>query len=148
MSPFDEMERMMESFWGKDPWTNMFPIHWQRPAWAELKPPFEGRTPKVDVIDRDTEVVVKAELPGVKKENLDVTLTDDMLTLRASTREESDKEAGHYHRRELSSGEFVRSVSLPAAVDGSKAKASFKDGLLELTVPKLKAEKRHSVKIE
>ena len=146
MSPFDEMEQLFDSFFGQ-PWSRRF----MRPPqldWGNLPAPFEGRTPKVDVINRDKEVLVKAELPGVKKEDLEVSLADNSLTIRATTKHEEKEEKGEYFRRELSSGEFVRTVTLPAEVDGSKAKASFKDGILELTAPKVVAAKRHSVSIE
>jgi HSP20 family protein len=145
LSPFDEMDRMFDRFFGRS-WPRSFlrPLEadWSVPA------PFEGRTPKVDVIERDKEVVVKAELPGVQKENVEISVTDHSLTLRATTREEKTEEKGEYHRRELSRGEFVRSLTLPADVDGSKAKATYKDGVLELVVPKIEVSKRHSVKID
>lgn len=145
-SPFEEMERMMESFFGRGSWLS--PFQHYHPSWPQMKSPFEGRTPKVDVIDRDKEVVVKAELPGVKKDDLEVNIIDNRLTIKASTKHEEEKEEGEYHRRELSSGSFVRTLMLPADVDGAKAKALFKDGMLELTLPKQAEAKRHNVKIE
>lgn len=146
LSPFEEMEHMFDSFFGQ-PWPRRFMRPFQF-DWGDLPAPFEGRPPKVDVINRDNDVVIKAELPGVKKEDLDVSLSDNSLTIRASTKHEETEEEGEYHRRELSRGEFVRTLTLPAEVDGSKAKASFKDGLLELTVPKNVAAKRHTVEID
>ncbi len=146
VSPFDEMERMMEQFFDRGSWAN--PFQFYRPTWSELKPPFEGRTPKVDIINRDKELLVKAELPGVKKDDLDVSITKDSVTIKATCKQEEEKEEGEYHRRELSSGEFLRTLPLPTEVDGAKAKASFKDGLLELTLPKVEAAKRHTVKVE
>lgn len=146
LSPFDEMEHMFDNFFGRS-WPGSF----MRPMkidWGGMPEPFEGRTPKVDVINRDKEVLVKAELPGVKKEDVDVQVTDNTVTIKASTKHEEVEEKGEYHRREMSSGEFQRTLPLPAEVDGNKAKASFKDGVLELTLPKLVAAKRHSVNIE
>lgn len=146
LSPFEEMERMFQSLWGQ-PW---WPRRMMRPFEGEfgnLPAPFEGRTPKVDVIERDKEVLVKAELPGVKKEDLDVSVSDTSVTIRASTRHEEKKEEGEYYRREMSRGEFVRTLGLPAEVDGAKAKASFKDGILELTVPKVVESRRHKVSV-
>ena len=113
-----------------------------------MKSPFEGRSPKVDVIDRDKEIVVKAELPGLKKDDLEVGIIDNRFTIKASTKHEEETEEGEYHRRELSTGSFVRTLILPADVDGAKAKALFKDGMLELTMPKQEQAKRHNVKIE
>lgn len=145
LSPFEEMERMFDTFFGQ-PWPRRF----MRPFevdWGKLPAPFEGQTPKVDVIDRDKEVVIKAELPGVKKEDLDISVSNDSVTIRASTKHEEKEEEGEYYRREMSRGEFVRTLTLPAEVDGSKAKAEFKDGVLELTAPKVVASKRHKVSI-
>jgi HSP20 family protein len=102
----------------------------------------------VDVIDRDTEVVVRAELPGITKDDLDVSLSDNTLTIRASTQHEKKEEKGHYYRREMSRGEFQRSLRLPANVEGDKTKASFKDGILELVVPKAASSKRQTIKVE
>lgn len=148
MSPFEEMERMFDNFMGgrRHGWLSPFGGHW--PSWGELPAPFEGRTPKVDVIDRDHEVVVKAELPGVKKENLDVTVGDNSITIRAITRQETKEEKDNYYRSEISSGSFMRTVGLPSAVDAEKAKAKFADGVLEMTLPKVEGAKRRNVKIE
>lgn len=145
-SPFDEMEQMMGQFFDKGSWLN--PFHLYRPAWSDMTPVFEGRTPKVDVIDRDNEVMIKAELPGVQKDDLEVTVSDNALTIKASTKHEEEKEEGDYHRRELSSGKFVRTIALPANVDASDAVASFKDGLLVLTLPKVETAKQRNIKIE
>ncbi|ALP52001.1 heat-shock protein Hsp20 [Candidatus Tenderia electrophaga] len=145
LSPFEDMERMFETFFGQS-----WPRRFMRPFemdWGNLPAPFEGRTPKVDVINRDKEVVIKAELPGVKKEDLDISVSDDSVTIRASTKHERKEEEGEYYRRETSSGEFVRTLALPAEVDGAKAKAEFKDGVLELTAPKVVASKRHKVSV-
>ncbi|MFC1748939.1 Hsp20/alpha crystallin family protein [Pseudomonadota bacterium] len=145
VSPFDEMEQMMGQLFDRGGW--MSPFH-LRSSWPDFKPAFEGRTPKVDVIDRDKEVVVKAELPGVSKDDLEVTVSDDTLTIKASTKHEEVKEEGEYRHRELSTGEFVRTLRLPANVNTSDTVANFKDGLLELTLPKIEETKRRNIKIE
>lgn len=148
-SPWDEMERWMEQ---------VFPAGWlEHEPWAMMRRPWPSllraglpsvRVPKVDVIDRVDEVVVKAELPGVTKDNLEVTLSEDMFTLRASAHAETKEEQGQYFFREMSRGEFSRSLRLPCAVDADNAKASFKDGILEVTIPKAAGSKRQSVKID
>jgi HSP20 family protein len=146
LSPFDEMDRMFENLW-RQSW---LPRGFMRPlemGLGNIPAPFEGRTPSVDVIDRDKEVLIKAELPGVKKEDLDISISDDSVTIRANTRHEEKEEKGKYFRREMSRGEFVRTLALPAEVDGAKAKASFKDGILELTAPKVTQSKRHKVTV-
>ena len=145
MSPFDEMDRLFEDFFPRG-W--MQPMRRQWPEWVELGAPFEGRTPKVDVLEQDEAVVVRAELPGVDKDNLDISLTEDSVTISATTKQESEEEKGDYHRREISQGSFSRTVALPVAVQGDQAKASFNDGVLELTLPKAAPAKRHNIKVE
>jgi HSP20 family protein len=145
LSPFEEMERFFEGAFPRG-WLRPFRREW--PAWAELAAPFEGRMPKVDVIDRDEEVVVHAELPGVDKEDVDVSLAEDRLTIKGSTKKEHTVEKGDYFRSEISQGSFSRTIVLPAAVDGEKAKATFSDGILELTMPKLERTRRKSIKVE
>jgi HSP20 family protein len=104
--------------------------------------------PKVDVVERDNEIVVRAEVPGVDKKDLDVSVSDNAVTIKGSTRHEEKEEKGDYYHHEISTGTFSRMVSLPANVDGSKAKADFKDGVLELTIPKVGQSKRHSIKLD
>jgi HSP20 family protein len=147
-TPFEEMEREFERWFGRFGHGWMRPLHWGRPLWSEMEMPFEGMTPSVDVIDRDDEVVVRAELPGVDKKDLEVTLHEDALTIKGSTSSEKEEEKGDYFRREVSSGSFSRSIRLPTAVDGEKVSSSFKDGILELTLPKIKKTKRHTIKVE
>lgn len=105
--------------------------------------------PKVDLIDRETEIVVRAELPGVSKDDLEITLAEGTVTIEAHTTEEKkEEEEGKYYRREMSRGEFRRRVGLPAEVDEAKAKATFTDGILELTLPKLEKTPKRSVRVE
>ncbi|HYQ70575.1 MAG TPA: Hsp20/alpha crystallin family protein, partial [Gammaproteobacteria bacterium] len=72
----------------------------------------------------------------------------DSVTLRAHTTHEEEEEEGEYHRREMSYGQYQRTVPLPQAVDGEKARASFKDGVLELTLPKVEISARKTVKVD
>lgn len=147
--PFEEMERMMDRmFEGFTPRGWLRPLHWEWPSWGRLPAPFEGRMPTVDVIDREDDVLVRAEIPGVDKKDLDVSLTDSTVTIKGNARREEKEEKGDYYRHEISSGTFARTVALPAEVDGPKAKAAFKDGVLELTIPKLEKAKRHAVRVE
>ena len=113
-----------------------------------MSAPFEGKTPKVDVIDRDNEVVVKAELPGVDKKDLDISVTRNSVTIKGSTSHEEKEEKGNVYRREISRGSYSRTLSLPAEVKEEQAKAKFKDGILELTMPKVEKSKRRSIKVE
>jgi HSP20 family protein len=143
--PFDEMDRFLEGFIPRG-WMRRMRRGW--PSWADLEVPFEGHTPRVDVIERDEEIVVNAELPGVKKDDLEVSLAGDRLTIRATTKQEAEETKGEYHKREISRGEFTRSVRLPAPVDVERAQAKFADGMLELTLPKAVPAKRHPIKVD
>ena len=145
LSPFEEMDRMFESFFPRG-WMQPFRREW--PSLGGMAAPFEGKMPKVDVIDRDAEIVVRAEVPGVDKKNIDVTMTDSTVTIKGSTSHEEKEEKGNYYRCEISRGAFSRTVALPAGVDASKAKAKFQDGVLELTMPKMEKTKRVSVKVQ
>jgi HSP20 family protein len=146
MVSFDDLERWFEDVFPQRWLPSFFERGW--PSLPAVKPPFEGRTPKVDVIDREAEILVRAELPGVDKDHLEVSMTDDMVTIKASTRYEKEEEKGEYYRHEMSAGEFQRSLSLPAPVKSDAAKASFKDGVLELTIPKAEVAKRRSIKVD
>ena len=145
LSPFEEMDRMFEDFFSRG-W--MRPSRWEWPSMGELAKPFEGKMPKVDVIERDDEVVIKAELPGVDKKDLDVSVTENSVTIKGTTSHEEKEEKGDYYRCEISRGAYARTVGLPAYVDADKAKASFKDGVLELKLPKVEKSKRRSIEIK
>jgi HSP20 family protein len=134
------MERMYDDLLPRG-----WPMRWEWPAWPELP---QVRMPRVDVVDRGSEVVVRAEVPGVEKKDLDVTVTEDAVTIKGATRREEKEEKGDYYRREISAASFARTVPLPADVDGTQAKAEFKDGVLELVIPKHPGSKRHTVTVE
>ena len=142
LSPFEEMDRMFESFFPRR-W--MQPFRWEMPHFPELS---ELKMPKVDVIDRDKDIIVKAELPGVTKDDIELSVTDNTVTIKATTSHEEKEEKGNYYRCEISRGSFSRTVALPGDVDADKAKATFKDGILELTMPKLARSHRKSVNVE
>jgi HSP20 family protein len=145
LSPFEEAEHWFEDFFPRG-W--MRPLRQGWPSWPDLEAPFKGRMPRVDIIDRENEIVVRAELPGVDKDDLDVSMTDHSVTIRATTSCEKKEAEGEYYRREMSRGEFQRTLPLPEEVDADKAKASFKDGVLELALPKVKSAKRKTIKVE
>ena len=144
VSPFEAMDQLFGSYCPSG-WMRPFRMEW--PEWSGAGAPFEGKSPKVDVIDRDKEVVVKAELPGVNKEDIDVSVQNNTVTIKATTSHEEKEEKGDYYRCEMSRGSFARTVMLPAEVDEAKAEASFKNGVLELTLAKLKESKRHTIKV-
>jgi len=124
---------------------------WLRPfqnEWSELTSSLEQRVPNIDIVDYDDHIVLRAELPGIDKKDVTITMTDKSLTINGSSRQETKEEKGDYYCREISSGSFSRSMSLPCLVDDSKAKAKFQDGMLELSVPKVEKSTRHTIKID
>jgi HSP20 family protein len=145
LTPFEEMERM---FSGMYPRTRVSPPQWDWPSWAGMPRLAEEKSPRLDIIERDNEIIVRAAVAGVDKKDLDVSVTDHTVTIKGCTKEEHKEEKGDYFRSEISQGSFLRTATLPCEVDGDKAKAKFSDGILELTIPKLEGSKRHSIKVE
>ena len=141
MTPFDDMERMFDDFFGRS-W--MRPFQWSRPAVSDLA---TLAVPKVDVVDRDDEVYVAMEVPGVEKDDIEISVAGNVLTVRGKTNREEKEEKGDYYRCEIAHGAFSRTLALPSEVDDTKAKASMKDGVLELTLPKMEKAKRHAIRV-
>jgi len=136
---FDEFDNFFDDFLSR---------RWPRLLDWNMTTQSEAGFPKVDILDHDNDIEVQAALPGVKKEDLDVSVTNQAITIRTSTKEEKkEEEKGKYFRREISRGEFQRTVSLPENVDGEQAKASFKDGILTINIPKTEKSKRKSIEI-
>jgi len=108
------------------------------PSWLpRLKSAETGiLSPDVDIFEDGNDIVVKAEIPGMKKENIEVNLTDDMITVSGEKKNEEKVEKKDYYRIERSYGSFTRSFRLPKDVQTDKARATFKDGVLEIRVPK------------
>jgi HSP20 family protein len=136
---FAAMERMFEDFFRR-PFSLLGPSRW--PA-AEI----EEMTPAVDLFEEKDDVVVKAELPGMKKENINVDFRDGTLTISGEKKQEEKIEKKDYYRFERSYGSFSRSLRLPTDVQTDKAKASFKDGILEVRIPKTEEAKKKGRKI-
>jgi HSP20 family protein len=111
-----------------------------------LRPLYDA--PALDVMETSENVVVKASVPGVKPEDLDVTISDDVLTIKGESKVEEKVEDGNYIRQERRYGAFQRSVELPGPLVADKAEAKYQDGVLTLTVPKAEEAKPKSIKIE
>ena len=104
-------------------------------------------TPDLDIIEEKDQYVLKADLPGIKKEDIKISVLDDILTVEGERKAEALSEDKQIHRLERSYGRFTRSLNLGAKVDVNKIKASYKDGVLELIVPKAEETKPKSVEI-
>lgn len=102
----------------------------------------------VDLYDTENDVVVKASLPGVKPEDIDISITGDHLTLKAETKQDTEEKGQNWYRRERRSGSFVRQFQLPTEVQADKAAAEFEHGVLKLTLPKAETVKPKTIKVE
>ncbi len=103
--------------------------------------------PAVDVSETDGAYLIKAEIPDVKKEDVKVTVEDGVLTIQGERKQEKEEKGKKYHRVERSYGRFVRSFSLPDLVDEEKVKAEFKDGVLNLQLPKSEKAKPKAIEV-
>jgi HSP20 family protein len=104
--------------------------------------------PTVDISETDGEYQIKAEIPDVKKEDVKVTLEDGVLTIQGERKQEKEEKGKKYHRVERSYGSFVRSFSLPDVIDEGKVKAEFKDGVLNLHLPKSEKAKPKAIEVK
>ncbi len=103
--------------------------------------------PNVDIFETDTDLVLKAELPGVDPKNVDLSLEKNVLTLKGERAFENEDEKDNYHRIERSYGSFTRSFTLPAIIEEAKIRADYKDGVLTVSLPKKETVKPRQIKI-
>jgi HSP20 family protein len=101
----------------------------------------------VEVSETEGSIDVKASLPGVKPEEVDISVTDGVLTIKAEHKETTEDKKRDYYRREIRYGSFHRALSLPVAVDADKAKAHFENGELQLTLPKAESIRPKQIKV-
>jgi HSP20 family protein len=142
LRPWEDIDRLFDEF---------FTRGWPRPLRFERLFPelaWEAAVPKLDIVDRDDEVLVRAEVPGVNKEDLEVSVTGNLFTIKGKTKREEKEEKGEYYRCEVSAGAFSRTVTLPADVTEAGAKAQLKEGVLEVTLPKVEKAKKRAIKID
>ncbi len=145
LRPYAEFERFFERMLGRE-WRK--PFNWGLPAWGELMGLPEARLPSIDVLDQDDHIVVRAEIPGVDKNDLNVSINGNVLSIKGETKREEKREDGNYFRHEISRGAFFRSVTLPSNADASKANAVLTDGVLEVTVGKAGGAQGRSIKVQ
>jgi len=144
LASLNNLDRIFDEYFNRN-W-----LHGIHPGFSrgeDLWGTYEMRPPKVDVIDRDNTVVIRAELPGVDKKDLDVTVSDNVLTIRGVSQQERKDEKEDYYSREIRSGSFCRSMTLPNNVDSGKIEANFKNGLLELSIPKTAKSSKTNIKV-
>jgi HSP20 family protein len=136
-----DMERMFEDFFGRR----------IRPFWPGRWLPTEGMeisAPAVDVYEEKDDIVVKAELPGMEKDNIEVNISDHFLTIKGEKKKEEETKEKDYYRSERSYGSFLRTVELPKDIHADKVKASFNNGVLEVRMPKTEEAKKKEIKVK
>ncbi|MGI6113274.1 MAG: Hsp20/alpha crystallin family protein [Mahellales bacterium] len=131
-NPFREMEREMTNFFDRSPF-NFFGM---------------GSFPKVDVYQTENDIIVKAEMPGVSKEDLNVYVEDNLLRLSGRTRRHEEFKDEHVYRTERRYGSFSRTIPLPAEVKSEQVKANYNDGILSITLPKVEPSKARGKRID
>ena len=134
-----EMDRMFDDFGLGRRWGNL----WGEPGsgsgvWA----------PDVDVVQRDNELTITADLPGLKRDEVTVDITDNALTIQGERRREHEEQREGLYRRERSYGSFRRVIPLPEGAITEQAKAKFRDGVLEITMPAPPSSKGRRIEIE
>jgi len=134
----EEMERRFEDILGRP----LLPTVWRRIPMVEM-----GWAPAIEVFEKEDKFVVKAELPGIKEEDLDVSVVGDTLTIKGERKAESEVKEEDYYCCERSYGSFSRSIALPSNVDAKKIEASYEDGVLELNLPKAPEVKAKKVAV-
>ena len=137
--PFREMEDVFDRY--------SRAIGWPRRGTQEVMATGDW-APRVDIAETDNEFTIKAEIPEVKKEDVKVTVDSGVLTIRGERKQEKEEKGKKFHRVERYYGSFTRSFNLPDNVDESKIDASFKDGMLNLRIPKTGAAKPKAIEVK
>lgn len=122
----EDLERRFEDVFGR----SYLPSIWWR------SPEERGWMPAIDVFEKGDKFVVKAELPGMKEEDIDVSVVGDTLTIKGEKKTETEVKEEDYYRCERSYGSFFRSIPLPSTVDADKIEANYEGGVLEVSLPK------------
>jgi HSP20 family protein len=144
-NPFAELHRRMDDLFNSffSDVEERFPDL----GWG-LVPSKGAHLPKVDISESDAEVTVTADLPGMDEKDISVTLDENLLTIRGERKDEREEKKRNYHLVERTYGEFHRVIPLPVGIDKDKVKASFKNGVLSVALPKLPTAKAQTKKIQ
>ncbi|MEO0225587.1 MAG: Hsp20/alpha crystallin family protein [candidate division WOR-3 bacterium] len=129
----EDMDRIFDSFFGRLPERERKEGIW---------------LPLVDIEETADEILVRAEIPGLKKEDIKVSVVGNTLTLSGERKYEAEEKGKTFHRIERAYGKFYRNISLPAEVDNNKVKAQYKDGVLTINLPKAEQARRKEIEID
>lgn len=142
LTPIEDMGRWFDEIWRR-PFSALRMPFWAGTGALEA----EGFSPSVDMYETEHEFVVKCDLPGVKKDDIDIDIAHNFLTISGEKCMEEKVEKSNYYRYESSYGKFSRNFELPEGLDIDKAKAHFEDGVLEIKLPKSEEAEKMSKKI-
>jgi len=146
LSPIREVERFFDRLW---PRMLMRPLSLDWPSWGGIEELVKNvRVPPINVIDRDDDVLLHIELPGIEKKNIHLSVSDNVLVIKGSSSRRSESKEHDFVRREFAQQDFSRSLILPEGVNADKAVAHLKDGVLEVVLPKEKSLKRRAIEVQ
>ncbi len=132
---FEDMDRFMDEVF----------CTWTTPWWRTGD---MGWAPSIEVLDRKDSIMVRAEMPGMQKEDIDVSVMGDTMTISGERRQEAEAKEEDYYRREMSYGKFSRSITLPTSVDAEKIEATYENGILEINLPKIEKAKARKIEVK
>lgn len=150
MANLSRWEPMREALTLRDAVNRLFEESFVRPfgGWPLSTRDGAANVLAVDMFETNDDVTVKASMPGVKPEDVDITVTGNVLEIRGETKQETEETRGDYHYRERSYGTFQRSLTLPVDVKSDQVEATFEDGVLTLRMPKAEQAKARQIKIQ
>lgn len=129
-----EMDRIWQEFFGK----SHFPEKWITFEWS----------PAVDVSETNEAVIVKVDLPGVNPDDVEISLSENVLTIKGEKKKEEEEKKQNFYRMERYYGSFMRAIQLPCEIEEEKISATYKDGVLKIVLPKKPEEKKKVIKIK
>ncbi len=129
----DEMDKLWTRFFG---------------GWPSMEPSRGEWVPSLDISETKENIVVKAEVPGMDAKDIDISLANEVLTVKGEKKQEKEEKEENYHRIERSFGTFSRSIRLPWEVQSEKIKANYRNGVLNITLPKSEEAKKKEIKIK
>lgn len=136
-----ELNRSFGDFWESDSFKTL-------PDYTEKKGVLSMRSPLTDLEETEKEVIAKFEMPGVEKKDIQLNLTEDKIEVKVEKKQETKVEKKGSYKEERSYRGFYRAMSLPSNVIPEKAKAKYKDGVLEVSIPKTEAKKKNKIEVE
>ena len=140
----ENMNRMFEKIWGI-PVNRSLLLPGGRTTTGAIE---KYRKPFIDLVETDKEVIATVEMPGLDKGDIKINLTEDKLEISAETKHEEEKKEKGYIFKERRSGSYYRTISLPSSIDSDNSKASYNNGILQITMPKTEIKKKTPLKVE